>query len=632
MLEQLHPELRQASTRALFIEKSLATYFVIGPQDVAPLHRSVLTTVSEAIEGGITFLQLRAKPAGAREVLALSRAISEILRALPLQRRPLFVIDDRVDVAAAAQREGLCVDGVHVGQSDLPVDRAFEMLAPGSVVGLSANTAETVLAPDAARADYIGIGAYHSTVSKADAGAGLGARRFAELTALSRVPAVAIGGVTAADAPDVVRAGGAGLCVISAIARAADVRAAAADLATSWESAVAQAKAERTPRRARILSIAGTDPSGGAGLMADLRTVAALEAYGMGVVTNVVAQNTQGVRAVSPVSAEMVRAQLQAVSEDVTIDGVKIGMLGSSEIIDTVRLWLGDLRAGGDLHARRDGSGREDAEHDGAVYKSAAYESAGTERERAGKQPSHLSGTHIPVVLDPVMISTSGTRLLDPGAVSALRSLLESGLIDVVTPNIPELAALLEEPVARDWNAVLRQAAEFSRRAGIAVYAKAGHLEGSHERSDALVSWGDNCGADECGADYCGRGAQVSSQSGSGDGSENASRTDESAREPRIVGLPGTLISTENTHGTGCTLSSALVTFRAQELRQGGVGVVARDPASASASASASTGTWAEAALRTKAFMNRAIAHADELMVGKGHGPVDQLWNTTYRA
>jgi thiamine-phosphate diphosphorylase len=233
--------LKNPHTRLEGIEAHLATYFVVGPQDVAGIAgRDLLDTIREAIVGGITFLQLRAKPAGAREILELARAITPLLAAVPEEKRPLFVIDDRVDVAAAAQREGLVMDGVHVGQSDLPVEHAAQLLAPGSVIGLSAATPETVTALDAQRADYLGVGAYHGTISKADAGAGIGAQKFAELTAAAVRPVVAIGGVGPADALDVARAGGAGLCVISNIARAEDVRGAAETLATAWKDAVAQ--------------------------------------------------------------------------------------------------------------------------------------------------------------------------------------------------------------------------------------------------------------------------------------------------------------------------------------------------------------------------------------------------------
>lgn len=291
---------------------------------------------------------------------------------------------------------------------------------------------------------------------------------------------------------------------------------------------------QQKSKRVRVLSIAGTDPSGGAGTMADLRTMAALGAYGMGVITNVVAQNTQGVRAVRPMGADLVSAQLTAVSDDVAIDGIKIGMLGSAEIIGSVRTWLTELA------------------------------------DTAEGRP--------PTVLDPVMISTSGTRLLDEDAVKALKNLLSSGLIDVITPNVPELAALLGSDSATDWDElVYSQAAQLSLETHAYVYAKVGHLRMGSDKTDALVHADPNGGNGT-------------------DSHQNVS----------VTRLPGTLVETQNTHGTGCTLSSALAVFGAQDL------------------------AWPEAAKKSKEFMNGAIEHADELMVGHGHGPIDQLWNTHY--
>jgi hydroxymethylpyrimidine kinase/phosphomethylpyrimidine kinase len=336
---------------------------------------------------------------------------------------------------------------------------------------------------------------------------------------------------------------------------------------SSNASAVSDISVGQTlPKRVRVLSIAGTDPSGGAGLMADLRTMAALGAYGMGVVTNVVAQNTQGVRAVQPMSGDIVTAQLSAVSDDVVIDGIKIGMLGSAEIIAAVQKWLASLT----------GSEQES----GLSAQRLGLPEQG--RSLSVQRPSVWARKSRPVtVLDPVMISTSGTRLLDSDAVAALVTLISSGLIDVVTPNIPELSALLETVgekgvlpslalTSPTWSEVLDGAARLSARTGTKVYAKAGHLEGTTARSDALVSW------------------------------------DRSAQQAEVVTAPGTLVDTKNTHGTGCTLSSALAVLGAQGE------------------------SWTAAAMKAKTFMNGAIAHADELQVGQGHGPIDQLWNTTY--
>ena len=159
-------------------------------------------------------------------------------------------------------------------------------------------------------------------------------------------------------------------------------------------SASGNPRASQTARVPRVLSIAGTDPSGGAGIQADLKSIAASGGYGMCVTTSLVAQNTCGVREVFTPPLEFLTAQLAAVFDDVTVDAVKIGMLGDADTIRTVRTWL--------------------SEHPVPV-----------------------------VVLDPVMIASSGDRLLQAEAEQALRDLVP--LVNVITPNIPELAVLCEK-------------------------------------------------------------------------------------------------------------------------------------------------------------------------------------------
>ena len=265
----------------------------------------------------------------------------------------------------------------------------------------------------------------------------------------------------------------------------------------------------------RVLSIAGTDPTGGAGVQADLKSVAANGGYGMAVVTALVAQNTHGVRSVHVPPVSFLAEQLDAVSDDVEIDAVKIGMLGTAEVIETVAHWLDRVRP-----------------------------------------PL--------VVLDPVMVATSGDRLLDADAENALRRLLSRA--DIVTPNIPELAILADAPVAVTWNDVLAQAGEVARDNGVRVLAKGGHLSGAH-LPDALVEAVD--------------GTVVATE------------------------FPGVRIETRNTHGTGCSLSSALATRIA------------------------ATGDWVEATRDSKRWLAESIRHGAELAVGTGHGPVSHfagLW------
>ncbi|MGW9404012.1 bifunctional hydroxymethylpyrimidine kinase/phosphomethylpyrimidine kinase [Arthrobacter sp. NPDC055585] len=262
----------------------------------------------------------------------------------------------------------------------------------------------------------------------------------------------------------------------------------------------------------RILSIAGTDPTGGAGIQADLKSIAANGGYGMAVTTALVAQNTHGVRSVHTPPVEFLREQLDAVSDDVVIDAVKIGMLGSSAVALTVGAWLADVRP-----------------------------------------PA--------VVLDPVMVASSGDRLLSPDAEDALRRLLHR--VDLVTPNLPELGALLEEEPAQTWEQSLDQGRRLAAGYDTAVLVKGGHLAGA-AAPDALVM-------------------------------------PDAAGGFTVSEFSSVRVSTKNTHGTGCSLSSAVATLFAR------------------------TGNWVRALEGAKSWLQEALETADELEVGTGHGPVNHF-------
>lgn len=269
----------------------------------------------------------------------------------------------------------------------------------------------------------------------------------------------------------------------------------------------------------RVLSIAGTDPTGGAGVQADLKSIAAHGGYGMAAVTALVAQNTHGVRSVHTPPPSFLREQLDAVSDDVDIDAVKIGMLGSTGVTEVVASWL--------------------------------------------------AATRPPVVvLDPVMVATSGHRLLDADAEAALRDLVAAA--DLVTPNLPELAVLVGAEAATTWAEALDQGRRLAASSATTVLVKGGHLAGA-DSPDALVG---PIGAD--GADD-------------------------------VVEVPGRRVETRHTHGTGCSLSSALAT------RQ----VV--------------TGSWPASLRQVKPWLEGALERADELHVGSGNGPIHHfhhLWPT----
>ena len=261
----------------------------------------------------------------------------------------------------------------------------------------------------------------------------------------------------------------------------------------------------------RILSIAGSDPSGGAGIQADLKSIAANGGYGMAVLTALTAQNTQGVHAVHVPPAAFLRAQLDALSDDIEIDAVKIGMLATVEVIDTVLAWLTEIRP-----------------------------------------PV--------VVIDPVMVATSGDRLLDADADGALRLLL--GQAHLITPNLLELGVLSGRDIT-DWRDALTAAAVLSDETGAAVLVKGGHLPGE-EAPDALI--------------------------------EPGGAVDEFA---------GVRIATRNTHGTGCSLSSALATRRAHG------------------------DAWPVAVAASRAWLRESLREGEDLLVGAGHGPVSHfagLW------
>jgi hydroxymethylpyrimidine/phosphomethylpyrimidine kinase len=253
------------------------------------------------------------------------------------------------------------------------------------------------------------------------------------------------------------------------------------------------------------LTIAGSDSSGGAGIQADLKSFAALSVYGASAITALTAQNTRGVSAVHPVPPEFVTAQLEAVFADLAVGAVKTGMLGGRATIDAIA----------------------------AAFK-------------------HWSPPL--VVIDPVMVATSGDRLLPADAVDALRTKLIP-LAAIITPNLPEAAVLLSEPLAASDAAIESQGRRLLSLGCAHVLIKGGHGHGS-ESIDYLIT-----------AD-------------------------------RTLPLASPRLATQNTHGTGCSLSAAIAAGLAK-------------------------GEDMETAVRNaKAFISAAIASADRFAVGHGHGPV----------
>ncbi|MGY1811144.1 bifunctional hydroxymethylpyrimidine kinase/phosphomethylpyrimidine kinase [Blastococcus sp. SYSU D00820] len=267
------------------------------------------------------------------------------------------------------------------------------------------------------------------------------------------------------------------------------------------------------------LAVAGSDPSGGAGIQADLKTFSALGVYGTAVLTGLTAQNTRGVTGVHPVPAAFVAEQLATLLDDVPVGATKLGMLGTADVVRTVAAVLAERRPG-------------------------------------------------PVVCDPVMVATSGDRLVAQDAVDAIRTEVLP-LTALVTPNVPEAAALLDVAPATTVDELVEQARALLELGPGAVLAKGGHLSGA-ESLDVLAT-----------AD----GVTLS-------------------RRPRVA--------TRSTHGTGCTLSSAIAALVAR-----GAG---------------GPGAWEPVVERARDYLQAALVAGESLGIGSGHGPVHHfagIWEAT---
>lgn len=258
-----------------------------------------------------------------------------------------------------------------------------------------------------------------------------------------------------------------------------------------------------------VLTIAGSDPSGGAGIQADLKTFTALECYGMAALTALTVQNTQGVRDVLHLESEFVEAQVRAILDDIRVDALKIGMVGNARTINA----LADI-----LRANR---------------------------------PRF-------VVLDPVMVATSGDRLISAHAVEVMKESLIP-LCDVLIPNIPEAEALTG--IKLSGHGGMEGLAQAAGKLGAkAVLLKGGHAFDDYMATDLLWQEGG---------------------------------TTQNFSTPRI--------DTNNTHGTGCTLSAALTCFLARGL------------------------ILSQAAQEAKDYLTQALVWSSSLKVGRGHGPVNHF-------
>lgn len=196
------------------------TLYVVTDRPLAR-GRPLEQVVEAALRGGATVIQLREKEASTREFIALGQRLQELCRAYHV---PL-IINDRVDVALAIE-----ADGVHVGQDDMPVALARRLLGPDKIVGATASTPEEAHQAEADGADYLGCNAVFYTPTKTDTGTPLGVEGFRRLVQAVKIPVVAIGGIKATNAAELIRAGAAGVAVVSAVMAADDPEAAAREL------------------------------------------------------------------------------------------------------------------------------------------------------------------------------------------------------------------------------------------------------------------------------------------------------------------------------------------------------------------------------------------------------------------
>lgn len=226
----------------------ISKYFIVGPENTKG--RPVSDMVQAAVDAGFTCIQIRSKEAEAKGLIALCKEAADVIARAEKSGTVALLVNDRLDVVLAARKQGIKVDGVHVGQSDIPAEVCRQYLGEDSIVGLSAPSKDLiryVQEMDVDVIDYFGAGPLHPSVSKKDSGMDENGNivvrtleGLKELAALSPVPVVVGGGVNAEDFSELAKTGVAGFFVISAIASAKDPEKAAKELVNTWENCVGQ--------------------------------------------------------------------------------------------------------------------------------------------------------------------------------------------------------------------------------------------------------------------------------------------------------------------------------------------------------------------------------------------------------
>lgn len=369
-----------------------------------------------ALKGGTRIVQYRGKhlPEDVRHREA------RMVHSLCKQAGALFIVNDDPHLALACQ-----ADGVHLGQQDMHIAEARALLGPDKIIGTSNRTVEQAVNSQKAGADYVAAGSVYPTGSKQDA-VHIGLDVLHDIRQAVDIPLVAIGGINRDNTSGVIHAGADAIALISAVMADPSPALAAREISLQFN--------RRAPvPHGRVLTVAGSDSGGGAGIQADLKTITLLGGYGMSVITALTAQNTCGVQNIYPVPANFVGEQLAAVLGDLQPEVVKTGMLLDAAI---VRLVAQALKDHGLL-----------------------------------------------AVVDPVMIAKGGASLLRDEATKVCREHLLPHTY-LLTPNLPEAEQLTGLPVHTE--ADMEKAARRLQQLGARhVLLKGGHLEG--EAVDLLL-------------------------------------------------------------------------------------------------------------------------------------------------
>ena len=371
--------------------------------------QTLMEQVEDALKGGATCVQLREKELD--EESFLQEAME--MKALCEKYGVPFIVNDNVEIAIKCK-----ADGIHVGQSDMEAGNVRALAGDDMIIGVSVKNVEQALVAEQAGADYLGVGAMFATSTTLDASevSHEEARKICEAVS---IPVVAIGGINKKNMLELKGTGVDGVALVSAIFAAENIEQECEELKALSAQMVQKSKTMKT-----VLSIAGSDCSGGAGIQADLKTMTMNGVYAMSAITALTAQNTTGVQGIYEVEPAFLGMQIDSVFTDIRPDAVKIGMVASAELITVI------------------------------AEKLEAYQAKN-------------------IVIDPVMVATSGSALMKTDAVSALVEKLLP-LATLVTPNIPE-AEVLSGMTIQNEAEMAAAAKKIGDAYGCAVLLKGGH-------------------------------------------------------------------------------------------------------------------------------------------------------------